>query len=1699
MSGPTSINDIPELPANTEARADPSGDLRDEAFKDLATLGAQLDSVDEDNLSDTGRLRLQHQRAALLEEEKKARLQSVEPLVAEIARNPDAKIGAKINAIQTINSSAVYGAHPENIAFEEILHQENQNLETEIEKTTQARVADQLSDNHDIQTQLTIALEEIERATDPTIPFVETGVEFITGPMMGFLIDDTWNLNAMIEASFPNIRDFGLDVSAKDNIIAANAALNRMSKEEKLEVLGKMKDHALSKSGLFLDNGWTADSYNAAIQAIFGSRMEALIFADENAFNQLFGVMTSYSVAKATQLGGRAIKAGSTVAKASNKASKSTSKVSPADEATTVARGLQDGDVPVDNLTPNTELGTTTARGLDEAPVPTQPAPPGSSLDDLRTFVAGGKVTPGIRVQVTKDYAPDSAVPATTVTSMISKTAPSLSKDIIRGALKDQELARKLGTNQLDLAHDHLQWITPGQPVRRGPNVIEYSVSGTVRSIPRAAANNSDDAADAVFHDFKSTVPESLRGYISNRDLVKETEVTRAVTELGQKFDDQDTLSIKKVRVNDDTDEGISADYILSKSSGMAFDSIEELEIYAARQLDDDDFHRKIPLGYDPVTNTYRAGIEDAPEYLLQVSYLRTRSAIAEKENLFRLNSNGDLKLGFASRLTNSFDSTITYIERFARGITRASHTIGLVGDKMRTDLAPLNSLNSNSRHAVWRVLREENAKAFEYTRPELIKKLSPEERRGYYAVRRQVRNTWGIRNWVYRETLARAGYKSLSISGQPDAYVRNINDQIDDVETVWLASEGRIVDRAYLDEAGLDNLDFFESHLLRKSDDGAEATPYIAMDKGSAKLDELPGEVLVKRPGYLDQDIQTKFVVYKPESIRINGKVSPGTGDVVRVSDNAVEAQEYAQAHGLKVRVAKEVADTDVSGKLLNEIQNLGELGMLNHSYARTDLHKLHLSTKQAMKTPEEAMEDSITASARTVGTSELINYSINKFMRTYGKPLNIQSFDWGIKVRAPNTDVELKKLAQQANIAKRKIEHIAGFSNSQINRSMREAALMLSNQIAETAIKRDGKGKSSRIHKAVSNAASALSRDWISDVSRVNFVRLIGLMPTRQVIQNVGMTFMYSGVKHGSEYMLGRGVADLATISAMKLSENSPKLFKAEAETWAKLTGNKPEDIIEIFDDLTKSGVMNISDHQFFESTRRSALSLRNHAGNSVEDGPRKIDPIGTIARTGKLGLQGITKIGFEGSEQFNKMTAFLIMRNRAVKEGEYDGNFNKIAEDASILAGNMGQVNKAAFQVGNWRAITQFQSHTIKMMQYMVSDVPGLDPATKRRMLVWHTAAFGTRGLGFGGATMTAYHQFLKDSAEDEGISLEPAHIKIFTDGLSSYAYNRALEGLFGLESGESQVNFSGVAAPLSGTFSELGFLHYPTLSDTTGKIQWKPIPVDGGAQTNSLLTTGIKLGLDIVTRSDVDWGEYIGVSDSLISAGVDWVDDVQKIGRAEGFTIDEKGEALLMSTLDLLPLFNNVTQSRIMMATGNHADKYGNPIVRATVADAFSRALFGARDDSIDKYYKLRADTQAQLSLEEGNDRHWQSTGRDLADATMFVMRQLNDGEIPHDQFIDKMHALSSYIKLGYGEHQHASKVIWSAALKRLNDTRDKNNTTAYDTLAEAILTDDELQGELGLDNLRRKLKEIQGKDSIFLQAELDRIEHNSGFK
>jgi len=426
--GPTSIDDIAPLP-QPESPADPLGDERDNTFRDLSQLTFDLTSVDESKLSEAGRADLAVQREEAAKVQAAERIDAVTPLMAEVARNESLPLKVRSEVMNSIHASAIEGAHPENVAVEELTAVELEEYQTDAELRTHIAVAETLLDERQLADSLASAAEAIRASTEPTIPYLERGVEMLTSGI-GFLKSGGLNINGMIEHAL-GIVDPGFDISGKDSIKAASEAVSKMTPEQHDMVIARMRDYAIGNSGILLDNSSDAEYMIDAIHAIFGGRMRAHIKANNNGMEQLFGVVTSA-----------------------------------------------------------TGLGTVKAAGRLGAKAVAKRSAAKSDKGDLPDPVRREELLPVAQPLKGPKGEPITGVPNSSPAAVLAERAPLFSKDILRGLVRNPTAARKFGTSPEAIAEDFILFKSGAQNSKRGPALVDHGYNVGTRVAVRGETDD---------------------------------------------------------------------------------------------------------------------------------------------------------------------------------------------------------------------------------------------------------------------------------------------------------------------------------------------------------------------------------------------------------------------------------------------------------------------------------------------------------------------------------------------------------------------------------------------------------------------------------------------------------------------------------------------------------------------------------------------------------------------------------------------------------------------------------------------------------------------------------------------------------------------------------------------------------------------------------------------------------------------------------------------------------------------------------------------------------------------------------------------------------------------------------------------------------------------------------------------------------
>ena len=1446
---------------------------------------------------------------------------------------------------------------------------------------------------------------------------VSSGAALVSSQVLRFMSTNNYNINEMLNEGFGQTSTGFGSVSYKDELLEAQKIAATMTGEQASAAVKRMRDYAIKNSGLFLENGWDNAEYMQVIESVFGSRVQAAVQGGNNQFMQWFDVLTLGATKGVAKTVGQGAKALG-------------GKVGSKQTAKAVTKGIDDLPTPGD-LSP-----TTTA--IDDAIAAI------NEINKLHNGAPRTGMTPGTPAQVA------------------SQVAPDVAQEMLEEAVVNPAIAKRLGVSPGQIVDDTINIKAGGEKLKRTPSLVlrDFSPIGLSRKLQELRATDT---------------------------LITPVERANVEKIVREKIVDDETVKVHLTRMGEDQTAYMKMDYVVGQANGHAFATKLEAEDFVRQNLNEADIDGVEILGYNAKTDSYEPGFEGT-EFLAQVGYKKRWSSGADKSRVFRFDD-----LPAVSWLVNQLDTTVQYVKNFADGVTEVDLKVAKAGEEFDKLLAPVKKMSKDDQNEMWRHLKREELDEVEYTSAQLddIFRGKPEARAGYDAVRQFYNEVWAVRNNMYRDHLQKSGYHSMDLQDGTSGVVRRYKGPVEDIKTVWVDEFSRVMDMEEITDKGL-KLDFLESHIKKgDGDDGGSITQFVGVSEGRTKLSPLPAEVLRRTDGYLGRSLDVKYKVYKKGSIKDNGEDVPHTQTIVKVSNNPAQAEAFAaKSENLKAGRSREFTDLGAGGLGL-EIENMAELGMLTHTKKRGTMKEMDASYKRALDSPEETLATVRDQIAKTIGMDEYLNYSQTKWMQTYGRLTGHDSFPWtGPIVTASNQNLETLKAVKEARIFRDKIRLTAGMDDSEINRRVKSAVLDTADSLARTSVDPTRRGWSRKSRAAGANLVAKLAdTSPAGALKSLGYTVYINMNPFRQVIMQSGSAFMYAGVQHGSKYFgSGAAFADAMTLMSMKAADDGTAapsmgaLAKIRNGLKSKDSPTEVSQIDDMYAKLNDSGILqSISNHQFQEFAGRNSLGWTPHAGNYAGSTPHKLLGIGHAAKGSYHAVKRTTGKGFEWGESINRIFAFQAVYNKHKVNGTLKNmNGIQLGVEASQLAQNMGTANKAAFQTGNLSPLFQFQSHGVKMLQYMMFSseatkhyaIPVIDNAAKARIFAWNTIMYGGASVGAGGSVAHLWDKYISEKADSEGIPKDSVSQQIAVDGFVGMAYANILQGITGTE---STANISGTLSPLGGIFGDLGVAG---------------IDLDDGGRITNPVTMGAKLGYEVLVKGQVNPSDYIGPGGNVVKTGIKTIDNVVGIFGAPGFTLTEKSEAALVESMRFIPMLNNAFQSRAMVATGMYADRYGNPITKATVADAFTKAMIGDAPDDVNQYYQMRSEFQAQSFYKAATGRELEKSGKDAANAVLLILRNTDSGRTNVAELESRLEGIISLTRDSYpGDN---SIVVLNHMYKVLERAMTDNGTPAVDEMIHRLTSDSDMLHEQGFDGMIKQLSKFDSPMAKMQIQEIQRI-------
>lgn len=1535
-------------------------------------------------------------------------------------------------ALRDLRASLDQGVDPEDLAVQELSARAMTIAEGANQEAIKLGQYFENEEKYSVARQLAETRQAVEADFAPTIPGLEWGVELLTSGML-FPKSSGTNVAGIIETMFPQIDAFQL--APGNSLEEAQALVATLSPEERVAAIKRGHDYLNKNAGILFDNEHDAMTMMNMIEGVFGNRIQGEAARVTSSEMQIFDTLLTLAT--------------SGVGTALVKGAKGLKKATPSASTPKVDRALEELTEPLvrqaDNAAVEGAEGVVLGPRINNLPAPTKSQVLNDQLDQV---LDGKPSTPRISVSI-----PHTGMPAFSPAQTLNDVAPEIAAPLLSEAFTDfsSNIAKGLGTTRAQIAQDTVVPRVVGEPIRRGASLLVSSISN---SLSDAGAN--------------------IRNLMHDSQLFTAGEMNRVEKELSGKLDslvnrDEIVLVNKSEAYVDENTGKVSMNYVIGAGGDKTFETAADARAFITRlptsRLDNFEV-----LGYQSQTGTYipYAGPEDVlGDFVLKAKYTHTAASGAKKENVLRTSE--------ASIFTNHVATSVSYIDRISKSISRLDIRQAQASSVFKKILKPMNDLKSKEDlDSVWDALKKAEKNEDDFTQGQLAQMLEGSQPRieAYRAVRRFYQAVYETRNGMYRDFLSKKGFLTHTHNDGVEAWVKPIKDKAE-ISTVWWDEAGAIVSKDALKAKGieLDYLEAFSPKRHTDADGNIMETKYVAVRKGKTSLNPLPVQVLHNKKTYLGRHLDTQYVIEEMDDVISNGK-SIKVGRVIAVANNPVDAtKEAAKGEGRRARRSIETSNSDASF-LEQELNQMHDLQMLTNTRHRMDFQQMDVTRQESIISPMESLDRVGRTMSKNVALNEWVEYNTNKWIATFGDIIEEKGFPWGGNINLKSSlksTPELEARLKKARKYRERIQLTAGVHDAQLGEKFQQAALgtgeWLSRVAANTSKKSDAgllrDMKVGSLNFAATAASKASTINPVQKAKALAHFSFITMNPIRQLLmQSTSMT-MYAGVEHGTKYMAsGRAGVDMAfLIGAKSWKDIDSDSFNTIVKQYAKLTGIKEKEAHKFFDDFDQSGTMgSVTSHQFLEHTFKSGGTYRNHSGTYATEEGRSV--AGNLKHSMVGGVQtaaGLSsKYGFEAGEKMNRIVGYLAARNKHAVNGTLDGlSPTDLGVEGLRLAGDMGQYSKAAFQDGALGIPFQFMSHTTRMVQYMIphtkwtshiaSDV--MSNKEKAKVAVWQAVLFGGSGVGLG--------SLFADAAEQSGIEVDPVVHEALEEGLAGLALESIIEGMAGTG---ANLDISGTVAPLSGL---------------TNDIQ---VVLGTSDRAATPLGAALRIAADVATGAPMNYSDLTGASSAILSKGAGIAGNIGKIWDNPVLGTGEKLEMQVRDIASFLPVVNNVLQARIMASTGEYVTKYGTPIAKVTAAEAFAKGLWGIGPEQVNDAFDLNSKLRGKRQVMEAPTHSELSrSGKDLANWTYNALRQLSSGTMSKQDIMNRIESANATVAMAY-DNQTDKDIVRASMRKELVRLTGHRDTLA-DELVTLMASDYELSHEMGIDKVIKNIEKL----------------------
>ena len=956
------------------------------------------------------------------------------------------------------------------------------------------------------------------------------------------------------------------------------------------------------------------------------------------------------------------------------------------------------------------------------------------------------------------------------------------------------------------------------------------------------------------------------------------------------------------------------------------------------------------------------------------------------------------------------------FSEFIARGVAQGAF-ITAKAQKINHEIATaFTKLSKQDSLRVQDTLLEGETASKEFSRAELVAKgLSASEIEGYEAIRSISGKVLRLKNEEAYNALRSSGFnKTVKVDGG-EAIVKEVDPNQIGAQRL-LSNSIRSVDLATGQPVKLANLDLSKHKLYRFFEDTKSGYTYgVTKLNATVSLYDLPISVLKRVHGWMPRYYNAPYFVREvaadghTTAIKTARSKKAGEQEIVSLTQ-ANPGKTY------RVFEASEIAD---EAGTIADIAMLREQGLLYTSHRRP-LALLDAEGGVAALSIPNSVERMVHSASLQEGIGRWTLAMKHTFDNTYGKTLGF-AMDLA---RAPQRPLDVTKhaLFNEAMQVYDFVRRVNGLDSTQgAGQYVRGVRNRVADAFYNFGYGKTGKGRA--VSEWFGDNISGLNPTVIRNLKSAAFAAYIGLNPLVHAPLQMSMIPTYAGVKHALPYMAKGSFFNDSLI--LQFSNDVAKL-----DTLRKKLGLSTEYTEALLRDYRNSGLQQMVD---------------NHIAVAGTLGDARVATASRV-RKGLANVFNAAKgVGFDVGVSYDKRAAWLVMRNRSLKDGQQlnEIGLKKVAQDAEALTGNLNQADPLYNSDGLISLFAQFLSHPIKMANRLVGGFTGgrvggeaaLSAAEQRRVALAALTTYGFAGYG-----VTELVERLNQK-HNWGLP-EPVKL-VLQEGLMGAVVNYAIR-LSDEEGETSKVMFSKRFSPFS--------------------------------QAGMLLTNGRELGKLFLQAEWEQMTEYLPnpAAMGIVGSTADVVKFYWNLAGGTDLPPEDKALAVAAEFFKKFPMTNNLMKAHMAYNLGYKFDSRGKPIVEATKGEAVM-AVFGLQSypeyainrgnmELYGKYEPLSGDALSDRVKEAVNDtwNGWMSS----------TLRSLGDGTISKEES-------SKLIE------QH--NIAWTTALEPGEYAEYRN------ALAREILRSDVIKSDRFLEALSKRITSGQVPATASLRDKLYGLE------